>query len=460
MRRNSLKTLFIFSLFIWDVAALTLAFESAYISRFEWPLFLRYFPAFKGIPDISLYHQTLLALLPVWMLVFSYLGFYRDSLLSAYDEFVHVLRGVILCSLLTTAMTFAYRGAEYSRLVIGLWSVYSITFLYALREIDKALFRRLTLWIAGPQHVLVAGKGKAAEAIRQMASRQPFVEPFFIESFSDLEMLERHIQRHRISEVFLLQSSIPPKTILEASQLCEQLNIECRVIPDLLEMRRGEIILNGFCGLPTFHIKPLSLYGTNYILKRSFDVVVSILVLSFAFIPLLIVSLLIRMDSPGPILFTQDRMGLRSRKFKLYKFRTMVADADAHIEKLKHLSDRSGPVFKMKNDPRITTVGRWLRASSLDEIPQILNVLKGDMSLVGPRPQVLWEAAHYDDHAKKRLRIKPGITGLWQVSGRAALSYEEMINLDIFYLENWSLGLDLKILLRTLPAIFAREGAY
>ena len=131
--------------------------------------------------------------------------------------------------------------------------------------------------------------------------------------------------------------------------------------------------------------------------------------------------MLIRLDSPGPILFSQDRMGFLGRKFRLYKFRTMITDAEAHIEQLKHLSDRSGPVFKMKHDPRVTRVGKWLRRFSLDEIPQILNVLKGDMSLVGPRPQVLWEAAHYDEHAKKRLRVKPGITGLWQVSGRAAL---------------------------------------
>ena len=225
-------------------------------------------------------------------------------------------------------------------------------------------------------------------------------------------------------------------------------------------MRRGEIIVDGFYGLPTFHIKSASLHGTDYFLKRAFDVAISLVVLTGLFIPLLIVSLLIRIDTPGPIFFTQDRMGLRGCNFKLFKFRTMVVDADLHIEKLKHLSDRTGPVFKMKNDPRITNVGRWLRASSIDEIPQIINVLKGDMSLVGPRPQVLWEAAHYDDLAKKRLRVMPGITGLWQVSGRAALSYEEMINLDIYYLENWSLGLDLKILLRTLPAIFAREGAY
>jgi lipopolysaccharide/colanic/teichoic acid biosynthesis glycosyltransferase len=138
----------------------------------------------------------------------------------------------------------------------------------------------------------------------------------------------------------------------------------------------------------------------------------------------------------------------------------MVVNANDLIEQIKHLNDRKGPVFKMKNDPRVTRVGKWLRRYSLDELPQILNVLKGDMSFVGPRPQVLWEAAHYDDTAKKRLRVKPGITGLWQVSGRAALSYEDMINLDIFYLENWSLGLDLKILLRTLPAVLAAEGAY
>src|SRR5262249_54085860 len=149
-------------------------------------------------------------------------------------------------------------------------------------------------------------------------------------------------------------------------------------------------------------------------------------------IPWVVIAVLIRLDTPGDALFSQDRMGFLGRHFKLYKFRTMVADADAHIEKLKHLSDRSGPVFKMRNDPRITRVGRFLRRYSLDEVPQILNVLKGDMSLVGPRPQVLWEAAQYDEYAKKRLRIKPGITGLWQVSGRAALSYEEMINLDIF----------------------------
>ena len=298
------------------------------------------------------------------------------------------------------------------------------------------------------------------DAVRQLTGSQPFFHAFFLESLPAQEDLRSYLEHKKISEVLLLQGSLSAQNILETAQQCEGLRIECKIVPDLLEMRRGEIILDGFCGLPTFRIKSLSLDGTNYVLKRSFDLCGSLLILALFSVPLLLISLLIRIDSPGPALFTQDRMGFLGRHFKLFKFRTMGTDADTHIEKLKHLSDRSGPVFKMKNDPRVTRVGRWLRRFSLDEIPQILNVIKGDMSLVGPRPQVLWEAAHYDDHAKKRLRIKPGITGLWQVSGRAALSYEQMIDLDIFYLENWSLGLDLKILLRTFPAVLAKEGAY
>lgn len=442
------------------MSALALAFQGAYWTRFQWPILLSLVPATKGIPDIHLYHQTLYALLPMWGVVLFYAGFYKDSLLSAYDECVLVLKGIILCSVLTMATTFAYRASEYSRLTIGLWALYSVLGVYFLRELDKAFFRKLLFWISGPQQVLVIGKSAVLEAVRQMASHQPFVRVFFLDTLPDQTELERYLEIKKISEVLLLQGALSSRDILGTAQLCERLKVECKIVPDLLEMRRGEIIPDGFCGLPTFRIKSISLHGTNYVLKRGFDIVIGLLIMAVFFVPLVLIALCIRLDSPGPALYSQDRMGFLGRNFKLYKFRTMIADADDHIEKLKHLSDRSGPVFKMKNDPRVTRIGRWLRRFSLDEIPQIFNVLKGDMSLVGPRPQVLWEAAQYDEHAKKRLRIKPGITGLWQVSGRASLSYQEMIDLDIYYLENWSLGLDLKVLLRTLPAVFAKEGAY
>jgi exopolysaccharide biosynthesis polyprenyl glycosylphosphotransferase len=460
MRRLHVRTFFVLSLVLLDACALILSFDGAYWTRFSWPFFLQHLPVTKGVPPLDLYRQTLWALLPMWLGVFSYVRLYHDQMESAYDEFVHVLKGVCLCAILTTAMSFAFKGVEYSRLVIGLWATFSTIFAFFLREVDKVLFRQLMLRTSGPQKVLVVGKGKALDVLRRTSQQQPFLKTFFLDSISSMTALEEELRKKQISELLLVQGSVAAQTILEAARLCEALQVDLKVVPDILEMRRGEIIFDGFCGLPTFQIKPASLYGTNYLLKRAFDVTVSLAILSVTIIPLLFISLLIRLDTPGPILFTQDRMGLRGRKFKVFKFRTMVSNADDYMEKLKHLSDRSGPVFKMKDDPRVTYVGNWLRKFSIDELPQILNVLTGDMSLVGPRPQVLWEAAHYDDNAKKRLRVMPGITGLWQVSGRASLSYEEMINLDIYYLENWSLGLDLKILLRTLPAIFAREGAY
>jgi len=460
VKQQPLRLCFTASLALLDLCGLALAFQLAYWTRFSWPLFLAHFPATKGIPDIALYHQTLWPLLPLCGVLFFYAGFYKDSVLSAYDEFILVLRGVVLSWLLTMAVTSAYRGSEYSRLTIGLWAAYSAILIYILREIDKALFRRLLFWVSGPEHVLIIGKGNALEAIRQMTSRQPFVHTYFKESLGTEDAFEKELKNKHISEVLLLQGPISSKEIMETAQICERLRIVCKILPDLLEIRRGEIIVDGFCGLPTFRIKSLSLDGSNYLLKRSFDLIISATVLVIFFIPLLLIGIVIRLESSGPALFMQDRVGFLGNKFKVYKFRTMSANADSQIDKLKHLSDRPGPVFKMKNDPRVTRIGSWLRKLSLDEVPQILNVLKGDMSLVGPRPQVLWEAAHYDDHAKKRLRVKPGITGLWQVSGRAALSYEEMINLDVFYLENWSLGLDLKILLRTLPAVFDKKGAY
>ncbi len=443
-----------------DAGMVLLAFQAAYWTRFHSLSFLTHFPALKGIPPIELYHQGLWVVLPVWLLIFTSLGFYRESWAGAYDEFVQIVKGVGLAALITMAMSFSYREGDYSRLVLGLWSLYSILGVFMLHEIfNWALDHIASRWI-GPRAVLVVGKGKAVEAIRDEANKDPLMEVHALDHIPQEKDLRQLIEKKRIRELVLLQGSLSRDVILETARLCETLFVECRVVPDLFEMRRGQIIMDRFLGLPTFDIKPLSLHGSDYVLKRSFDIVLSLLILSVLAIPLLLVSLLVRLDSPGRVLFSQDRMGLRGRKFKLYKFRTMIHDADAHLEKLKHRSDRSGPVFKMKNDPRITRVGKWLRAFSVDELPQIFNVLLGDMSLVGPRPQVLWEAAAYDDHARKRLRVMPGITGLWQVSGRAALSYEQMIDLDVFYVENWSLGLDLKILVRTLPAIFAKEGAY
>jgi exopolysaccharide biosynthesis polyprenyl glycosylphosphotransferase len=194
--------------------------------------------------------------------------------------------------------------------------------------------------------------------------------------------------------------------------------------------------------------------------KRAFDLcasAVGVLLLS----PLLAaIALWIRLDSPGPVLFRQVRVGQHGREFSIVKFRTMYVDAESRLAELRHLSDTDGFMFKMRDDPRVTGVGRWLRRFSVDELPQLFNVLGGSMSLVGPRPPLPAEVAAYPADAHRRLVVRPGMTGLWQVSGRSDLPWEEAVRLDLRYVENWSLSLDLVILLRTLTAVCRGSGAY
>ncbi len=194
--------------------------------------------------------------------------------------------------------------------------------------------------------------------------------------------------------------------------------------------------------------------------KRTFDLAVAsvALVLLVPIIP--VIAAMIRLDSPGPVLFKQDRLGKNGRVFKFYKFRSMHIDAERHKQEVESLNEQDGPVFKVRSDPRITSVGKFLRRSSLDEIPQILNVFRGEMTVVGPRPPLPSEVEHYQPWHRKRLEVRPGITCLWQISGRSHLSFNEWMRLDMEYLKQRSFRTDLLILLKTIPAVIARKGAY
>jgi exopolysaccharide biosynthesis polyprenyl glycosylphosphotransferase len=196
------------------------------------------------------------------------------------------------------------------------------------------------------------------------------------------------------------------------------------------------------------------------ILKRSTDIVVALL-LFILFLPIIpFVAILIKLDSPGPILFKQRRVGKNGKEFDFYKYRSMVVGAENVIGMLRPLSGRNGPIFKLKNDPRVTRVGRFLRRSSLDELPQLINVLKGEMSIVGPRPNLPSEVTHYLPWQKQRLSVTPGITCFWQITGRSHIGFHEWMRLDLEYIRKRSLATDLKIILRTIPAVIARKGAY
>jgi exopolysaccharide biosynthesis polyprenyl glycosylphosphotransferase len=213
-------------------------------------------------------------------------------------------------------------------------------------------------------------------------------------------------------------------------------------------------------GIPLISTRDISIQGWNLVFKRAFDLVVGSLMALLALPLLAVIAIAIRLDTPGPILFKQVRVGKNGKEFVCYKFRSMVDNADEMRSQLADLNESTGPLFKIRNDPRLTRVGRFIRRYSLDELPQLYNVLRGEMSLIGPRPNLPEEVAQYQEWMKKRLSVSPGLTGLWQVSGRSDLTFDEMVLLDIYYVENWSIGLDISILLRSAPAVLRATGAY
>jgi exopolysaccharide biosynthesis polyprenyl glycosylphosphotransferase len=236
-----------------------------------------------------------------------------------------------------------------------------------------------------------------------------------------------------------------------------------------LEPGRHHLVLGGprihmrpVAGLPLIHVETPRYEGMKRFSKRAFDIASSALLLLVLSPVLLVVALVVRFSTPGAVLFRQERVGLNGEHFEMLKFRSMVRDAERRLDELSQLklSEGNGVMFKMKNDPRVTPIGGFLRRFSLDELPQLLNVLGGSMSLVGPRPPLDSEVAVYENHVHRRFLVKPGITGLWQVSGRSNLSWEDTVRLDLYYVENWSITGDILILWRTLRAVLARDGAY
>jgi exopolysaccharide biosynthesis polyprenyl glycosylphosphotransferase len=240
----------------------------------------------------------------------------------------------------------------------------------------------------------------------------------------------------------------------------ERDDIDLIVASSLIDVAGDRTTIRLVDGLPMLQVEHPTLTGARRLVKAGFDRVGAALLLALLSPLLAGLAVAIRLDSPGPVMFRQVRVGKGGREFLIYKFRTMYTDAEARLSEIRHLNEYDGVLFKMRDDPRVTRMGRWLRRLSLDELPQLLNVLGGSMSLVGPRPPLPQEVAVYPEDMCRRLAVRPGMTGLWQVSGRSDLPWEEAVRLDLRYVENWSLSLDLVILLRTLSAVVRSSGAY
>ncbi len=264
----------------------------------------------------------------------------------------------------------------------------------------------------------------------------------------------------RPDEVILSEAHFDERTVLEIVEQAHRQGIKVRLAPDTTELlvQRGEYVPGH--GAPLFELRPPVLTGWDWAVKRVFDIVVSALV-ALLFLPLwLLIALAIKLDSRGPIVYVDRRVGVGEREFSMLKFRTMVADAASLQPRLEDANEAEGALFKIRDDPRVTRVGRVLRRLSLDEIPQIVNVFKGEMSLVGPRPLPLRDYELLEQWHRRRYAVLPGMTGLWQISGRSGLTFDDLVRLDFTYLENWSIWLDITIIARTIPAVLARRGAY
>lgn len=373
------------------------------------------------------------------------------------------------------ALIFAVVSGEHFSSYYLFWSslAFAIFFIASLR----AAYERVTavlLRSAGYQRrAVLVGSGKhiadVAHALADVPHAPIEVVGFLsakplpengLRSLGSLASLDEVLGERRIDEVIIADPDFPQDDAVELVDQCHRRGVRVRLAPSTMEIliHRAEFVPGQ--SVPLFELGPPVFEGIDFALKRTFDIVGASLLLVLLSPLLLALTLAVRLSSRGPILYRSMRRGIGQRPFACLKFRTMHTDAEEYQAELEELNEASGALFKIRQDPRLTPIGHLLRRFSLDELPQLVNVLRGEMSLVGPRPLPERDYAMLEDWHRKRYLVLPGLTGLWQVSGRSELDFDDLVHLDFIYLESWSLALDLTILLKTIPAVLTRRGAY
>jgi exopolysaccharide biosynthesis polyprenyl glycosylphosphotransferase len=443
------------------------------------------------------YGALLLFVVVIRLLVLRYYDLYRlRGEFSFVDDGIRVFKATAIGSLLIIAAAFLYRGGFHYRAFSYARSVFVLDFLLAFAGVELVRFLLRTAQTFFRQRginlipTLVVGRGpEAAFCIKEMRERPSLgyrvigvVESSTVSHqqvpqtyegvpvISDLAGLPDAIRESNANEVIIADANVGGDTLFDVMMRCGRRHgVEFRIAPSLFNCLPSKTEMDQIGALPMIRLfrEPLSDFARGT--KRLSDLIITSLTIALLSPFWLFIALLIKLDSKGPIFYAQERVGMDGRIFVVYKFRTMHMNADSEIHREyqrkfiagdvdANVGDAQKPAYKLRNDPRITRVGRLLRRLSLDEVPQLLNVLRGDMSVVGPRPPIPYEVEAYELRHRKRLDMKPGMTGLWQVSGRNRLPFEEMVKLDLFYIENWSLLFDLKIILRTVMVMFRGDG--
>lgn len=374
------------------------------------------------------------------------------------------------------ALSFLLRPLVFSRLMIVQAVILTIVLLGFSRLLLRNVIRRLQRRGIGVERVLIVGAGDLALAVLRTLVARPdlgyraigFVDDDphrgdlgRVASFGATTNLPSVLDEEEVDLVIVTLPWEQHRQIVNIVKECERRRIEVRTVPDLYQLNLSQVQVENLGGIPLLGLhREVKFHPANRVIKRTLDVTIVVLGLPFVLPIIGLIALAIRLDTPGAPFFTQERIGLNGKPFRMIKFRSMVEGADAMWEKLMRETNEDMRRPKIINDPRVTRVGRFLRRASLDELPNIFNVLKGEMSLVGPRPQLAREVALYETWQHQRLKVQPGMTGLWQISGRSEVPFDEMCLLDIYYIENWSLTLDLQILMQTAPKVLFRIGAY
>jgi exopolysaccharide biosynthesis polyprenyl glycosylphosphotransferase len=430
---------------------------------------------------VKLWNCLVLALLLLmWHGILSLCGFYQSKRLSNMSSLVvDAIRATTLSALTLILAAKVFHIEMLSFTLIAVFWILSCALVIIARATLRYSLGKIRLRGHNLRHVLVLGTNhRAVDFARRIEGKSelgyrvvgfvdeewPGLQGFQQTSYElccSLEELSGYLRQNVVDEVAIY---LPLRSFYERTSqvvaLCEQHGITLRFASDIFNLRLARSHADDLDGDSHIALYAGSLDGWGVLVKRVLDIALSLTLLILLAPLLAAVALLIKLTCDGPVLFRQERVGLNKRRFRIYKFRTMVPNADSLLPQLEMLNEVSGPVFKIKNDPRMTPIGRYLRRSSLDELPQLFNVLKGDMSLVGPRPLPLRDFEGFSkDWQRRRFSIRPGITCLWQVSGRSGISFEKWMQLDLQYMDEWSLWLDLKILALTVPAVLRGSGA-
>lgn len=393
------------------------------------------------------------------------------------DQIFQITMAVATVLVLALAVAFAVRPLVYSRLLLleaGLFMLVLISLGRGVALLVQAHLRRKGI---GVRRTVIVGAGEVGRRVMRTLVARPDLGYHIvgyvddnpdkgeggigrIKGLGDLDNLPKIIDAESVDEVIITLPWNYQRRILNILRECERRHVAARLVPDLFQMSLSRVEVSDLGGVPLIEIQEIAFSPIALIIKRVMDLFGASMGFLLGWPLLLLIALAIKCDSPGPVLFKQERVGKNHRRFIIYKFRSMRVGAEEELESLKEAVESDDITFKMRNDPRVTLVGRLLRRTSMDELPQLINILKGDMSLVGPRPPIPAEVEQYQPWHLKRLTVPPGLTGMWQVSGRSELTFDEMVLLDLYYIEHWSPWLDIAIILRTVPKALLGDGAY